>query len=126
MNVFFVLGDEVVTPALQGSILSGITRMSVIDLLRSKGYKVTERRLSIDEVADAYKSGKLTEAFGSGTAAVISPIGQLKWGDNVKIINNNQIGKLSQYFKTLLQEFVGQTSRHIWFVVPEDGCFCKN
>lgn len=127
MNVFFVLGDEVVTPALQGSILSGITRMSVIDLLRSKGYKVTERRLSIDEVADAYKSGKLTEAFGSGTAAVISPIGQLKWGDNVMIINNNQIGKLSQeLYDTLTGIQWGRIPDTFGWIVPVDGCCCKN
>ncbi|MDR0914281.1 MAG: branched-chain amino acid aminotransferase [Oscillospiraceae bacterium] len=96
MNVFFVFGDEVVTPALQGSILGGITRLSTIELLRSWGYKVTERRLAIDEVAQAAKNGKLTEAFGTGTAAVISPIGILKYGDDVFTINNNEIGSLSQ------------------------------
>jgi branched-chain amino acid aminotransferase len=96
MNVFFVIGDEVVTPALQGSILSGITRMSSIELLRSWGYQVNERRLSIDEVYDAYKNGQLKEAFGTGTAAVISPIGELKWGDKIMKINSGEIGPISQ------------------------------
>ena len=96
MNVFFKLGDEIVTPALLGSILSGITRMSIIELLKSKGYKVSERRLSIDELVEAYKDGRLTEAFGTGTAAVISPIGELKYGDLVMPINNGEIGEVSQ------------------------------
>lgn len=96
MNVFFVFGSEVVTPALQGSILSGITRKSCIEILRSWGMKVTERAISIDEVAKAADEGLLTEAFGSGTAAVISPIGELKWGEKTMRINNGEIGRLSQ------------------------------
>lgn len=96
MNVFFVIDGEVVTPALQGSILSGVTRMSSIEMLRSMGYKVTERALSIQELAEAYDNGKLDEAFGTGTAAVISPIGELKWGDKVMNINNGEIGEISQ------------------------------
>lgn len=96
MNVFFQIGDEVVTPALQGSILSGITRMSAIEILKSWGMNVTERRLSIKEVAEASKEGKLKEAFGTGTAAVISPIGHLKWGDMIMQFNGGEIGPLSQ------------------------------
>lgn len=96
MNVFFVIGDEVVTPALQGSILSGITRMSSIELLKSWGYKVSERAISIEEVYQAHCRGELKEAFGTGTAAVISPIGELKWGDKIMKINDNKIGELSQ------------------------------
>ncbi|WP_101697873.1 branched-chain amino acid aminotransferase [Clostridium minihomine] len=96
MNVFFQIGDEVITPALQGSILSGVTRMSVIEILKSWGIKVTERRLSIQEVADAAKDGRLKEAFGTGTAAVISPIGHLKWGDTIMNFNDGKIGELSQ------------------------------
>lgn len=96
MNVFFKIDDEIVTPALQGSILSGITRMSCIEILRSWGMKVTERPIAIDELADAARNGRLKEAFGSGTAAVISPIGELKWGDEVMIINNGEIGPVSQ------------------------------
>lgn len=96
MNVFFVIGDEVVTPELQGSILPGITRMSSIELLKSWGMNVVERKISIDELAAAAKAGKLKEAFGTGTAAVISPIGQLKWGDDIMEINNGEIGSISQ------------------------------
>ena len=96
MNVFFVLDGEVVTPALQGSILGGITRMSCIEILKSWGMNVSERRISIDELSKAYDEGRLLEAFGSGTAAVISPIGHLKWGDDIMEINNGEIGPISQ------------------------------
>ncbi|MCI2160495.1 MAG: branched-chain amino acid aminotransferase [Oscillospiraceae bacterium] len=96
MNVFFKINGEVVTPELQGSILPGVTRMSVIEILKKWGVPVVERRLSIQELADAAKNGKLEEAFGSGTAAVISPIGHLKWGDDIMIINDGKIGELSQ------------------------------
>lgn len=96
MNVFFKIDGEVVTPALVGSILSGITRMSIIELLRAKGYKVTERRISVDELVEAYNTGKLEEAWGTGTAAVISPIGELKYGELVMPINSGEIGEVSQ------------------------------
>ena len=96
MNIFFVIDGEVVTPMLQGSILSGITRKSAIALCEKWGLKVSERRITIQEVADAYDNGKLDEVFGTGTAAVISPVGHLKWGDKVMEINGNKIGKISQ------------------------------
>jgi len=95
MNVFFKLGDEVVTPELSGSILSGITRMSVLELLRKWDVKVTERKISIDEIMQAAENGTLTEAWGTGTAAVISPIGELNFKDNTQQINNFQIGELT-------------------------------
>lgn len=97
MNIFFVIDGEVVTPSLDaGSILGGITRKSTVELCKSWGMKVSERRISIQEVADAYDAGKLQEVFGTGTAAVISPVGHLKWGDKVMEINNNEIGPISQ------------------------------
>lgn len=96
MNIFFVIDGEIITPQLTGSVLPGITRKSAIEVCKSKGYKVTERRISIDEVAQAYDQGKLEEVFGTGTAAVISPVGNLKWGDKVMIINDNKIGSVSQ------------------------------
>ncbi|MCI8403971.1 MAG: branched-chain amino acid aminotransferase [Clostridia bacterium] len=96
MNVFFKIDGEIITPALVGSILGGITRMSIIELLQAKGYKVSERRISIDELVEAYKAGKLEEAWGTGTAAVISPIGELKYGDLVMQVNNGEIGEVSQ------------------------------
>ena len=102
MNIFFVVDGEVITPELDGSILSGITRKSMIQVLRDKGYTVTERPITIQEIADAYDAGKLNEVFGTGTAAVISPVGELKWGDKVMKINNGEIGPISAYaYKTL-------------------------
>lgn len=95
MNVFFKINGEIITPALEGSILPGVTRLSVIELLKDKGYKVTERKISIDEVYDTYQKGTLEEMFGTGTAAVISPVGELAWDDKVMIINNSQIGPVS-------------------------------
>ncbi|MDR1002520.1 MAG: branched-chain amino acid aminotransferase [Oscillospiraceae bacterium] len=96
MNVFFVLDGEIVTPELDGATLPGVTRASCIELLRSWGYTVNERLISIDEVEEAHAAGKLIEMFGTGTAAVISPVGELRYKDNVMTINNNQIGEISQ------------------------------
>ncbi|MDE7229834.1 MAG: branched-chain amino acid aminotransferase [Oscillospiraceae bacterium] len=96
MNIFFVIDGEVVTPQLQGSVLPGITRKSALELCKKWGMKVSERRITIQEVADAYDAGKLDEVFGTGTAAVISPVGHLKWGDKVMEINGNKIGNISQ------------------------------
>ncbi len=96
MNIFFVIDGEVITPELTGSVLPGITRKSVLQLCESWGMKVSERRISIDEVAKAYDEGKLDEVFGTGTAAVISPVGHLKWGDKVMEIGGNKIGPVSQ------------------------------
>ncbi len=96
MNVFFKIGDEIVTPALHGSILPGITRKSSIEILKSWGLTVTERRISIDELAQAYKNGELLEAFGTGTAAVVSPIGELCYDGNVMKLSGGKIGEISQ------------------------------
>ncbi|MDR1464961.1 MAG: branched-chain amino acid aminotransferase [Oscillospiraceae bacterium] len=96
MNVFFVVGGEVVTPALQGSILGGITRASCIELLRSWGLTVTERPILLSELTGAAREGRLDEAFGSGTAAVISPIGELRCGDESVVLNGGEIGPISQ------------------------------
>ena len=96
MNVFFVIDDEIVTPMLTGSILPGITRKSCIELLKNWGYRVSERRLSVDELLQAGKEGRLKEAFGSGTAAVISPIGELKIDEHVLPLSDGKIGPISQ------------------------------
>lgn len=95
-NAFFLIGDEVVTPPLLGTILPGITRNSVLTLLKDWGYKVSERRITIDEVFDGEKKGTLKEMWATGTAAVISPVGELMWKDKRIIINNGEIGELSQ------------------------------
>ena len=96
MNVMFKIAGEVVTPALTGSILPGVTRKSCIELLKSKGYKVSERLLSLDELAAALENGTLEEAWGCGTAAVVSPIGKLAYKDKVFVINNGEIGEVTQ------------------------------
>ncbi len=103
MNIFFVLDGKVVTPELNGSILPGITRDSVIKLLKSKGYDVQERRVAIDEVLDGAANGKLTEIFGTGTAAVISPVDMLGDGDKKYVIGERgKAGKISaMLFDTL-------------------------
>ena len=95
MNVFFKIDGEVVTPSLEGTILPGITRDSVIHLLKYWGIKVTERKISVQELYEAHEAGKLDEAFGTGTAAVISPVGELSWNDKKLLINEWKIGELS-------------------------------
>ncbi|MDR2646967.1 MAG: branched-chain amino acid aminotransferase [Oscillospiraceae bacterium] len=121
MNVFFVVGDEVITPSLQGSILGGITRKSCIELLKSWGLRVAERQFSVDELLAASKNGTLKEAFGSGTAAVISPIGQLKCGDEVITVGGGKIGALSQrLYDTLTGIQWGKTEDTFgWTIVVE-------
>ncbi len=96
MNIFFKIDGKVMTPQLNGSILPGITRDSVITLCKEWGYEVIEKRISIDEIVEAYQSGKLEEVWGTGTAAVISPVGKLRHEDEVMVINENKIGQLSQ------------------------------
>ena len=97
MNVFFVIDGKVITPALdEGNILPGVTRRSCIQLLGSMGYEVEERKLSLEEVVEASKNGKLNEAFGTGTAAVVSPMGLLDIGDMKININNGEIGPIAQ------------------------------
>lgn len=96
MNVFFKINGEVVTPVLNGSILEGITRKSVIELLKSWDVPVSERKVSIEEIFEANEAGTLEEVFGTGTAAVISPVGELFWNDRKCVINQNEIGALSQ------------------------------
>lgn len=97
MNIFFVIGDEVVTPALNGSILPGITRKSCLEILRANGYKVSERLLSVKEVVKAHKKGRLKEVFGTGTAAVVSPVGVLGVnGENLEV-NGGRMGDVTKF-----------------------------
>ncbi len=96
MNIFIVLDDEIVTPPLSGSILPGITRDSVLRLLKDWGLNVVERKISIDEVFEANSNGALKEIFGTGTAAVISPVGSLHYKGMDCIINDGKTGELSQ------------------------------
>ena len=96
MNVMFVIDGKVVTAPLEGSVLPGVTRDSIIHILKDWGYEVEERELSIDELMAAGRNGKLTEAFGTGTAAVISPVGQLYYKGEEVIINDFKTGDLTQ------------------------------
>ena len=96
MNIFFKINGELITPALNGSILGGITRRTVIELAKDWGIPVSEREISIDEVFAANEKGRLEEAFGSGTAAVISPVGELSWKGKKIVINGNQTGPFAQ------------------------------
>ena len=96
MNVMFKIDGKIVTPELAGSVLPGITRKSSIEILRSWGYTVEERQLSIDELVEAIESGKLEEAWGTGTAAVISPIGMIQYQGQDHTVSDFKIGELTQ------------------------------
>jgi len=96
MNIFFVFDDTLVTPELNGSILPGITRKSVIELARHWGMSVIERKISIDEVIESQKQGKQMEIFGTGTAAVISPVGLIRYQNQEYVINDGKVGALTQ------------------------------
>lgn len=96
MNIFFKIAGKVITPALNGSILPGITRDSMIQVLKSKNIAVEERAIAFEEVLEAAKNGSLEEVFGTGTAAVISPVGEFKWLDEIIAINDGQIGEVTQ------------------------------
>ncbi len=119
MNIFFVIGDEIITPKLNGSILPGITRNSVVELGKSWGLNVSERKISIDEVLQAHLAGTLKEVFGSGTAAVISPVGEIKYGDELIKIGDGSVGPLSQRFYDSLTDIqYGITEDPFGWIVP--------
>lgn len=95
-NAFFKIDGELYTAPLEGTILPGITRDSMITVMKDWGYKVNEVRFTIEDVFKAAEEGRLEEVFATGTAAVISPVGELYWNDRHIVINNNEIGELSQ------------------------------
>lgn len=96
MNCFFKIDGTIYTAPTCGTVLPGITRMSCIELLKKWGYKVSEERLAILDIMKASEEGKLEEVFGTGTAAVISPVGELRYEDKVAVINNGKIGEVTQ------------------------------
>ena len=111
MNMMVVIDDEVITPALEGTILAGVTRDSVMTLCREWGLRVSERRVSIDELLRAESAGRLREVFGCGTAAVITPVGQLGWKDRTLVINGGQPGEMAQrLFKAITDVQYGRTA----------------
>lgn len=110
MNIFFVINGKLVTPKLDGSILPGITRKSIIELAKKLGYEVEERHVAIDELIELHDKGELEEVFGAGTAAVISPVGKLKYEDREITINNFETGEMTQ---KLYDRYVGIQSGKI-------------
>lgn len=119
MNVMFKINGEIVTPELSGSILPGITRKSCIELLKKKGYNVSERKLSITELIDSMENGTLEEAWGCGTAAVVSPIGELEYNDKRYTINNGKIGEITHYlYDTLTGIQWGKLPDDMGWTVP--------
>ena len=117
MNVMFKIDGKIITPSLTGSVLPGITRKSCIEILKDWGYTVEERLLSVDELIEAAENGKLEEAFGTGTAAVISPIGVLSYLGVNHVVANNQIGELTQ---RLYDELTGIQ----WGLRPDQRNWC--
>jgi len=122
MNIFFVYrGEELVTPALSGSILPGITRDSILKLAPSMGYAVREERLDIEEICAGLASGEITEVFGSGTAAVVSPVGRLRFRDRVYDINDNAVGPVAERLLTTLTDIqYGRAEDPFGWVVSVD------
>ncbi len=116
MNVFFHINDRLVTPRLNGSILPGITRDSILTLAREKGLAVDERDLSIEEVIRSIENGSLKECFGSGTAAVVSPVSTLGWRDRDYTIGSGRAFPLAeQFFKDITDLQYGRTTdTHGW------------
>ena len=121
MNMMFAYGHKIVTPALNGSILPGITRDSILTLARQLGYETYEGRLNIHELFADAKSGKLTEAFGTGTAAVISPVGKLAMKDEVVVLGDGGIGPVSQkLYDTLTGIQFGRLPDENGWILPLD------
>jgi len=119
MNIFFKINGKIITPKLNGSILSGITRDSVLKLCESWNIPFEERRIAIDEIFEAYDSGKLEEVFGTGTAAVISPVGELRWMDRIIKVNQGKIGEFSQKFYDTITGIQLGTIKDEWGWVVE-------
>jgi branched-chain amino acid aminotransferase len=118
MNIMLKIGDEVITPPLMGTILPGVTRDSALTLMREWGLRVGERPISIDEVAQAHRGGTLKEVWGTGTAAVISPVGELTYKGEKMVINNGEVGPLTQrlYDAIVGIQYAKAPDAHGWLV----------
>ena len=118
MNIMVKIGDEIITPPLTGTILPGVTRDSALTLMREWGLTVSERQVSIDEVVSAHKKGQLMEVWGTGTAAVISPVGELSYKGEKMVINNREIGPLTQrlYDAIVGIQYATASDPHGWTV----------
>jgi branched-chain amino acid aminotransferase len=123
MNIFFVFDDTLITPELNGSILPGITRKSVIELANHWGMKVIERKISIDEVIESQIQGKKMEIFGTGTAAVISPVGLIRYQNQEYTINEGKVGALTQKLYDALTDIqYGHAADPLNWIVPVCSC----
>lgn len=121
MNILFVINGELVTPPLGGSILAGITRDSVLTLARDWDIPVAERPITIDEVMATHKDGSLQEIFGSGTAAVISPVSHLAWQDQVLTVGQGRVGPMAQrFYETITDIQCGRAEDRFGWMVPVD------
>ena len=123
MNLFFVHADgSIVTPALSGSILEGITRDSILTLARDHGHDVVERRVSIDEWREGCADGSITEVFACGTAAVVTPVRELKWAGGEAIAGDGEAGKVTLDIRSALIDiqYGHAEDRHGWMqkVIP--------
>ena len=121
MNVMFKINGTVITPELTGSVLPGITRKSCLELIRGWGIPVEERLISAQELFDAAQAGTLEEAWGTGTAAVVSPIGLLAWEDRKETVSGGKIGELTQKLYDTLTGIQWGTveDTHSWIVPVE-------
>jgi branched-chain amino acid aminotransferase len=121
MNIFFVIDNQLITPALNGSILPGITRDSVLKLARQWNLPAVERRITIDELVAAHEAGTLSEVFGSGTAAVISPVGQLKYEERIIVVREGQVGPMAQKFYDAITDVqYGRSDDPMGWIEPLD------
>ncbi len=119
MNIFVHFKDEVATPMLTGSILPGVTRMSVLHMLKDWGYNVNERMISIDEVVEGYENGNLVELFGTGTAAVISSVSKLKYKDKLLQFSETEAGELgTKLYNAITDIQYGRTEDKYGWIVP--------
>jgi len=119
MNIFFIINDELVTPPLEGAILDGVTRDSVITLAHRWGIRVAERRIGIDDILAAHGAGNLTEVFGTGTAAVISPVCELFYKGHAIVINDRKVGPWTQrIYDTLTAIQWGTAPDPLGWMVP--------
>jgi branched-chain amino acid aminotransferase len=121
MNIFINLKNEIVTPKLNGSILPGITRRSVIEILKEWNMNIVEREISIDEVVTAYDKGDLIGVFGTGTAAIISPVGWLTYKDKQMVLNDGKAGELdTKLFNEITSIHYGlKEDTHNWLIQVE-------
>jgi len=119
MNIFFVIDGEIISPMLNGSILPGITRDSVIKLAKHWNMNLTERLISIDELMQAHTAGSLDEIFGSGTAAVISPVGEIKYGGQVIQIGGGEVGPMAnKYYNAITDIQYGHAEDPMGWIEP--------